>query len=130
MDIFFKFITFLKSIFYKNTKSDNMNIDINKLDLTYTYIVNVSVSTNTYDKDIVTRKYNVEGLSKTKELCSFFKGDAKRDLTQISKDVANIIELHSDVKIPQNKLYTAFEVNYNGVIHYNGICVKFNHKVL
>lgn len=127
MDLFFKIINLLRNIF--NVKNNTNTIESHDLIMNYT--VNIVVRVNPYDKDIITRRYNIEGLTQYKDDIAYYKGDAKRQVNKIAQDITKTIELHSDVKIPHNKLHDAIQVYYNGEIKVNDkVCIKFNHKVV
>lgn len=122
MDIFFKFIYFFKNFF--KIDSGVEYIPFNGI-LIKEFKLYVVTRHNTYDNDIVTRRYRIDNYMDQREILNFNDWFSRKTaLKQICRDFVSVIEKQSGTKIHYKKLYKAVKDQYIGMIKIGDITIK------
>lgn len=126
MDLFFRFIAFLKSVFVKEKEVFLSNgVEWENVVIKKNYTVKIKTVVNSTDNEIVYRYYEVVGLTNRKVVESLWDKDERRDINIICEHIRDVIELDANIKIDPSKLYKAIQICYSGRIVVGDISIKF-----
>ena len=127
MDIFFVFLRFIKELFTKDSEvqyldATNVNAKITS------FTVKIRTNINLFDESIVTRYYEILGLMSERQVLVYMSWRTNYAVRKISKNITDIIELHSGKKIKPKNLHKAIKSQYNGRVLIDGITIDFKQS--
>lgn len=127
MDLFFVLIRFLKELFVKDSGVQYLDESIVREKLN-SFTVKIITRINTFDDSIVTRYYEVLGLTPEREITVFHSWRTNYAVNKICKYIVEIVEIHSGKKIRAKKLYKVVKNQYNGRVLIDGITIDFKQS--